>query len=251
MEDYVTGRRIPVRLQREPLLEALWEIRFKSAKASVFELLLGMIYKALSDKYPNIVRLPAADIPTPVKEFDAALRYAPRIRLEGGNYAVQIGERSVSLSCRRPYPGWERFSKEIQILVDVLRGTALIEHLERFSLKYVDLIELEQPPDLSCLNVELKLGWLRVDTRPVQLRSEIEDQDLIHIVQIFSPAQVVLPGDQRLSGVLLDIDTIRSLEKGGSWDVMINCLDEAHSASKRMFFELLTTETIEKLEPEY
>lgn len=251
MEDYVADNKIPVRLKKEPLLEALWEIRFKSAKSSVSELLIGMIYKALSSKYPEIVRLPAADIPTPVKEFDASLRYAPRIRLEGGNYAVQIGERVVSLSCRRPYPGWEAFSEEIQILADVLRNTALIEHLERFSLKYVDLIELEQPPDLSCLSVELKLGGLHIDTRPVQLRTEIEDEDLVHIVQIFSPAQVVLPGNQKLSGVLLDIDTIRSLEKDGSWDVLINCLDGAHSTSKRMFFELLTAETIERLEPEY
>lgn len=251
MTERVTGEMMPVRLKREPLIEALWETRFRSGKASAFELLFGTIYKALSEKYPNIVRLPAADIPAPVRESEAALRYAPRIRLEGGNHAVQIGERSVSLSCRRPYSGWGKFSKEIMTLIDVLRNFDLIDHLERFSLKYVDLIELEQPPDLGCLNVELKLGEFCVDTRPVQLRSEIEEQDLVHIVHIFSPAKVVLPGDQELFGVLLDIDTIRNFENGGSWDVLINRLDEVHLASKRMFFKLLTEKTVERLGPVY
>lgn len=249
--DRTMGEVMPVRLKREPLIESLWEIRFQSEKPSVFELLLGTIYKSLSDKYSNIVRLPAADIPRPVKEIEASLRYVPRIRLEGGNHSVQIGERSVSLSCQRPYSGWERFSEEIRNLVEVLRGANSMSQLERFSLKYVDLIELQQPPDLSCLNVELKLGGVCINTKPVQLRSEIKDHDLIHIMQILSPAQVLLPDEQKLSGVLLDIDTIRRFENDESWDVLISCLDDAHSASKRMFFKLLTHETIERLEPEY
>ncbi|MBI5197838.1 MAG: TIGR04255 family protein [Nitrospirae bacterium] len=241
-------KRTPVRLNKEPLLEALWEIRFAGTRPSMLELLFGQIYKILSDRYTDIVRLPAADIPSPISEHDPSLKYVPRVRLEGGSYAIQIGEHVVSLSCRRPYSGWELFSREIRDLVGVLNRSALIEHLERFSLKYIDLIQLKQPPDLTCLNIDLKLGGHQIDVSPIHLRSEIREESLFHIIQIVSPAQVTLQGDQKLVGVLLDVDTIHPI---GSWGDVDDRLDMAHSASKRMFFDLLTRETIEKLEPEY
>lgn len=245
-------KKIPVRLKKEPLLEALWEIRFTSTKPSVLDLLPGLLFKALPEKYPDIVRLPAADIPDFIVEHDPKLRYVPKTRLEGGNHAVQIGKQMVALSCRRPYSGWKTFSADISELIKVVRDTKLIGQLERFSLKYIDLIELEQPPDLACLTVELKLGGYELNMRLVQLRTEIKENGLIHIIQIASPAEVALPGeDKRLSGVLLDIDTINPIKEGESWEEVENRLDAAHSASKRMFFGLLTTETIEKLEPEY
>lgn len=79
-----------MRLKRDPLWEAVWEVRFTSAKRSVVELLPGLIYKALGSNYPNAVRLPAADIPSVVVQQDPSLRFVPKIRLEGNNHAVQI-----------------------------------------------------------------------------------------------------------------------------------------------------------------
>lgn len=244
--------KIPVRLKKEPLLEAVWEMRFTTTKTSVAELLPGLIYKSLPGKYPKIVRLPAADIPAPIIEHDPNLRHVPKIRLEGGNHAVQIGEHVVSLSCRRPYSGWTTFSADIRALMGVVRDTALIDRLERFSLKYINLIEFKQPSGLSCLNVELKLGSRGMDSLPVQIRMEIKENGIIHIIQIVSPAEAALPGDpKKLTGVLLDIDTIWPLKKNESWEEVDSRLGIAHSAMKVMFFNLLTHETIEKLEPEY
>jgi uncharacterized protein (TIGR04255 family) len=230
----------------------VWEIRFSSDKPSVAELLPGLLFNTLLQKYGNIVRLPAADIPAPIVEHDPNLRYVPRIRLEGGNQAVQIGEHVVSLSCRRPYSGWTKFSEDIRGLIAAIKNTGLIGRLERFSLKYIDLIELDPPADLGCLNLELKLGEHAISTRPVHLRTEIREQDLIHIVQIVSPAEAVIPGDEkRMVGVLLDIDTIKPLSESESWDDLERRLDDVHLSCKKMFFSLLKPETVIKLEPEY
>lgn len=245
-------QRIPVRLKREPLLEAVWEIRFQSSNLSVGDLLPGFIYKALSGRYPDIVRLPIADLPAPVLEQDPSFKYAPRFRLSGTNQAIQVGGYSVSLSCRRPYSGWTVFSEDILALIGVVRETGLIEHLERFSLKYLDLIELDQPPNLNCLNIELKVGSHQITTRPLNLRTEIQEAGLVHVIQILSPAEASLRDDSnQLTGVLVDIDTIRPIGERESWDVLGNDLDEAHSASKAIFFSLLTEKTVLKLEPQY
>ena len=147
--------RIPVRLRKEPLLEAIWEIRFSGAKPLVADLLPGMLFKSFPGKYDTAFRLPGADIPAPVVEHDPNLRYAPKIRLEGANQAVLIGDRVVSLSCRRPYSGWAKFSDDIRELAEAVQETGLVDRLERFSLKYIDLIELEKPVGLALLD----LGW--------------------------------------------------------------------------------------------
>jgi len=244
--------RVPVRLKKEPLLEAVWEARFIGDNPAVGELLLGVIYRAMGDKYAQIERLPAADIPAPIVEQDPSLKYVPKIRLTGDNHAIQIGEHVISLSCRRPYSGWKSFSAEIRTLISVIRNTVLLGRLERFSLKYLDLIESDQPPDLVCLNVGLKLGGEEIHGRPVQLRTEIRENGLIHVVLIASPAEASIPGaPERLTGVLLDIDTICKLGENESWEKVEKCLDMAHMAAKQMFFRLLTSETIERLDPEY
>jgi len=243
--------RVPVKLKKEPLIEALWEVRFKSGKSSVADLLPGLIFKALPDKYPNTVRLPTSFIPDPVAQVDPKLRYRPKVRLEGERQAVQIGEQMVSLSCRRPYPGWEAFSEDIRTLIKVIRETKLIDKLERFSLKYINIIDLEHPPGVECLNLELKIGKYGLDSRPIQLRTEIEEGSLIHILQIASPAEATLPGEPKIRGVLLDIDTIRPMKQDESWDDIDNHLDKVHSALIGMFFGLLKPEAIEHLEPVY
>lgn len=196
--------------------------------------------------------MPVADTPSPVVEHDSNMRYAPKIRLEGTNQAIQIGDHVVSLSCRRPYSGWERFSVDIRELAGAVQETGLVERLERFSLKYIDLIELEKPVGLDHLNLGLKLGDYELADKPVQLRTEIKENDLIHIIQIISPAEVVMPEiKERLKGVLVDIDTIKPLAEGESWDVFRQRLDDVHKSCKQMFFSILKQETIESLEPEY
>jgi len=244
--------KIPVRLKKEPLLEAVWEIRFSGAKSPVADLLPGMLFKSFPGKYGTAVKLPIADIPAPVVEHDPNLRYAPKIRLEEENQAIQIGDRVVSLSCRRPYSGWKQFSTDIHDLAKVVQETGLIGKLERFSLKYIDLIELDRPLGLSCLNLDLKLGEHEISKRPVRLRTEIKENNLVHIIQIISPAEVGLPGvDGRLKGVLVDIDSIKRMTDDESWDALYRRLDDVHASCKKMFFSILKPETVNSLEPEY
>lgn len=105
----------------------------------------------------------------------------------------------------------------------------------------------------SCANKSLSFRFCSgLRERPVQLRTEIREKELLHIIQFASPAEVSLPGvDERLRGVLLDTDSIRPIGEGESWREVESNLDLVHAASKELFFELLTAETLERLEPEY
>jgi uncharacterized protein (TIGR04255 family) len=136
--------------------------------------------------------------------------------------------------------------------VEVVRSTGLVDRLERFSLRYIDLLDAVQPQGLGCLNLEFKLGAHEMVARPVQLRTEIAEGDITHIIQIASPAEVTIPGSpKRLKGIVLDIDSSLMLGDDASWDELERRLDAVHAACKKMFFSLLRPETIAALEPEY
>lgn len=244
--------KIPVKLNKEPLLEVIWEVRYSDAKPSSAELLPGLIYQKFSRKYGNIVKLPLADLPASITEGDPNLKYSPRIRLENENQIVQIGNHAISLASHKPYPGWEKFSSDIKELVEAIQSTGLIGGLERFSFKCINLIQITDAPGLSCLNVAVDIALKKIEKQPIQVKTEFVEDDLIHILQLISPAKVMIKGEvDHLEGVVVDVDTIKNLTDDKSWDGVIKSLDRVHNACKGLFFSLLKEETIKELEPEY
>lgn len=239
---------MPASLGKEPLLEAICEFRFSSETKSVADLLPGILYQEFKGKYNNIYTLPAKNLPPQVFEENPSLRYTPTIRLEGEPYSIQIGEHIISLSCRKPYPGWKEFKGEIETLVAKLIKTGLITKPERYSLKYIDIIPDEVNTSLDALNVKVRLGEHNVTKESFHLRAEKEEEGYIHIIQIGLPATAELPNGAKFRGISLDIDTIRK-PAGDFWSDFSESIDEAHELNKNLFFSLLSPETINALGP--
>jgi uncharacterized protein (TIGR04255 family) len=242
---------IPKRLGKEPLIEALWEIRFSSNTDSVAELLPGLVFQAMGASFPKTERLPAANLPATILGQDPTLRYVPTIRLEGAPYSIQIGEHVVSLSCRRPYTGWENFQAKIIELAEVLQRTKLLSSHERFSLKYTDVISLGDTPSLKSFKVLVNVADYELTNDPIQLRTELSKDGFIHIIQIASPAQVSLTTGESFQGIMVDVDTVFQREDVAFWPDFEILLNSAHASNKILFFRLLKQETIDKLDPEY
>ena len=244
--------RIPKRLKKEPLIEAIWQVQFESPEAG--DVLPGLLYAALRKDHPKLQlhRLPAADFPAIVMQMDPNLRLAAKVRLEekAGAFLWQIGDRVATLNCRKPYAGWPAFREAIIALTKVIEESGLVAQPLRHSLRYIDLLTLDDAPDLSALQLDIKLGHRAFKALPLQMRLELPDEEVNHIIQIATPAQANLPDGQR-TGSILDLETFAKAQPG-NWVEMRNQLDTLHQKSKWLFFEhLLTAEAIEKLEPEY
>jgi uncharacterized protein (TIGR04255 family) len=111
------------------------------------------------------------------------------------------------------------------------------------------LLTEELADDLSVLRVGMNVGDL-VIRNSVQLRVEIPDADYLHVVQIATGAQVNIPGSKR-SGTIVDLETSPTSPTGG-WSAVRAQLDELHDRSKALFFrQILTEESVNKLDPEY
>lgn len=242
---------IPKKLRKEPLIEAVCELRFKSDKDSIADLLPGLIFQKLDNRFPKVEKLPASNLPAELFKHDPNLRYIPTIKLTGEPYSIMIGEHVFSLSCTRPYAGWDEFSSLIIELLAILKQTSLITHPERISLKYIDILLATEGFTLDALNLELQIGGNRITTAPVQLRTELNGEEFTNIIQVGSPAQVALNAGPLIDGILIDIDTISRTMPSDFWLISKDFLDRAHAISKSMFFDLLKPETIKCLDPEY
>lgn len=243
---------LPKRLKKEPLIEAIWQAQFEGEQG-IGDVLPGILFTELKKNHAalQLRRLPSADIPAPLAQMDPNLRFAPKMLMEepGGSFIWQVGDRVITLNCRKPYVGWERFKDAVVALTQIVEGSGLIPNPQRHSLRYIDLLRDELATDLAPLRLALKLGDHQIKDH-VQMRLEIPDAECLHVVQIAAAAQANLAGEQ-MTGSIIDLETLPA-SAPGNWDSLRTQLDWLHEHSKALFFrQILTEETIQKLEPEY
>jgi uncharacterized protein (TIGR04255 family) len=244
---------LPTKLKKEPLIDAVFEVRF-SARISASSVLPGILFREL-DGEKNIESLPIAQVPEQIRENDLNLRYAPVKKLAWDNIFIQIGDRSLSVLCRLPYPGWDSFKAKILKIISEISRSGIIQMIERFSLKYIDIISLHgdcQPASL--LNLSLMLGNHTLDRETFFLRIEIQKNELIHAISVASHAKAKLQDGSTREGLILDIDSIyntNNLDFSEWFGDLEQKLDYVHHENKEVFFDCLRDETVQMLEPDY
>lgn len=241
---------MPTQLTKSPLIEALFEIRFEPTAPAAGDLLPGLLYSAMKIEYPEVVPLPVASIPRQIRDSNPNLLYQASHRLVGGPNSVQIGDRVVALSTTA-YPGWLRFKDMVEFLVEAAKGTGLLKRVDRFSFKYINLIEaLQTEEQLPLLNLQIKLTGSAPLERGFQLRVERNDGDFITIIQIAPNATTKHPATAKeVSGLLIEVDTLRLGVGNEFLTNRASLIDEGHSVAKRTFFSLLTGSALERLGP--
>jgi uncharacterized protein (TIGR04255 family) len=241
--------KLPKKLNKAPLFEAIFELRFEASGPSG-DLLLGLLYAGMRDKYPRVEALPIANVPHEIRQKEATLRYQASHRLLGENALVQVGDRTVSLASVEKYMGWAPFKNEAIRLLEMLHGTGLVGRAERFSFRYRNL--LPQAGDgrlLDLLNARFDVLGRPVDEPGFQLRFEVREPEATTITQIHSGVTVTTHSGAR-TGLLLDLDTVWTAA-ADFWTAKTELLEHAHRTVKEAFFRMLTPEAIQSLEPEW
>lgn len=245
---------LPTKLKNEPLVDAVFEIRFSSG-APASSVLPGIFFAHIQGQ-PQIDRFPVADIPSEIRASQPYFRFQPLMRIHWGeSFFVLIGDCSVGLGCRMPYAGWRKFQPHILELAGLLMKSGVLHSVERYSLKYVGVIEgTDVAQQIKRIDVGLRLGKYTVQAEPFQLRVEMRHDSLVNIVQLATPSTAMLvDGSQRI-GILIDIDTIFERPVTDINNIMSELPDKIeyiHIRNKEIFFELLTKETLKYLEPSY
>lgn len=244
---------LPKKLKQEPLLDAIFELRFKSA-APASVVLPGFLFDKLhGDK--TIESLPVAQIPKNLRDNDQNLRFQPLARMDWGQFFLSISDFSISVACKYPYPGWAALKPAILNVVNVLSESRLTTAIERYSLKYIDLfpsVDLEEK--ISMVNLDVSIAGHKLMKEPFQIRVEIPRDGLTNAVQVVSSAVAKLHTGLTKEGMIVDVDTwatFTNMPMEALLGDLPNRLDAIHQTNKAVFFDCITSATLQSLGPVY
>lgn len=241
---------LPKSLKKEPLIDAIFEVRFDSVSIPSF--LLGLVYQKLEGQ-KVIENLPASQIPQMMRDEDLNLRYVPLHRISYDQFYINIGDRCVSVSCKMPYPKWPNFKPIIMRVMNILKESDIINNCERYSLKYIDLLPIIDPGEqVSCLNLNLTLAGYKLKNNFFQIRFEVSENEFQHIIQVTSSATATLSNGETRKGLVIDIDSVANqagVKFTDFFDKLSQNLEVIHDENKKLFFKCLKQPTINSLEP--
>jgi len=245
---------VPTKLMREPLIDAVFEMRFE-ADSPVSSILPGFLYSSLPGE-KVIEHMPVMNIPKEFRENDPNFRYAPLIRISWGSFWLFVGDHVFSVSSKLPYPGWSALRSAVLDVFALVCKSGFITSISRCSMKYVDLISDESgmlPADIFDLSIVI--GGAKAGVNDFQVRADIRADNYNHIVNLVSNASTHLIGTESpLAGSIVDIDTVLDLDSESPEEFLMALPDRAdsiHSANKKLFFSSLTPLALNWLEPRY
>lgn len=114
---------LPERLKVDGIREVVLDIRFNSPLPA--ELVMATLLNSVMglEKGGKVQRLPAADLPAPMRRADPNLTYQPTLQVNFPNgRIIRLGEQAISYHALQPYPGWKVLSAEVAAAVMVSGG---------------------------------------------------------------------------------------------------------------------------------
>ena len=248
--------RIPRKLKKDAIVEALWEVRFESAESTqVPELAVGSLAGHPSWKHFKRNRLPLSDVPAPVRQQDPSLRNQATLELRDAERSrvIKIGSNVFSYHVLIPYCGGDQFKLEINQAIDFvfqqLEGFKAI----RFGLRYINALNAEDHMIKSVVDLNLRIELAREKLSPplnLNYRHAHEAQ-YWSLVRIASPEFVTAPQNVAMNALVdVDVFTPPGFETTDT-AVARDWVKTAHKYEKSDFFRLIPEQVLNHLVEEW
>lgn len=247
--------RIPKKLKKDAIVDAVCEIRFECREAvEAPELVVGFLASNSAWRSFQKSRLPAADIPEQLRHADPDLRNHATLELVDANSGrrVRVGPRTISTGRQNGYPGWPTMLENMQETVD--HAFASLEEFRvcRIGLRYVNVLEPEFHNVETIHDLRFRVV---VDESPlngaVNLNFMKSNEGSHSTVRIASPEFVNSIDPANGVGVI-DIDTVCARpELVVDTDSFSDWAVSAHELEKETFFGLFSPESLDAIVEEW
>ena len=87
--------RLPKTLERDPLIDATFEVRLIDAPP-LADILPGFLLHYFESN-PQITRLPTAEIPFPIRKEDVNLQFVPTQRIDIDKFSILVGDKIIQV----------------------------------------------------------------------------------------------------------------------------------------------------------
>lgn len=236
---------LPEKLKKDSIIEAVCEVRF--ACDELEELVIGRLIDNTPWKEHSRVRLPIADIPSPIRQADQNLKYQPVFELRGKDEIVKIGGSVISFHVLSPYCGWNKFKLLLDQVIDTLVTKIDNILITRIGLRYINALVAEDHFINSISDLQLKISVGRNDTVPNYLNLNFmrKESDYSALIRIASPEFIT--GISSLAA-LIDVD-ISTPDNFNTTDTSTakDWLNKAHIIEKQEYFNLIPEKVLKLL----
>lgn len=241
---------LPKKLKRDAIAEAICEVRFECEESSsVPEIVVGRLAEFQEWREFIKKRLPASDIPAPIRASNPDLRNTPILQFSesSGSKRVKIGWNVLSFHRLAPYPGWSVFESEIKMSLDFLFSSFKDFKANRLGFRYVNIFTEKDHgvKSVSALNYSVCVAGLEL-AEPQNLNYQRIRSDK-HIVQVRVASPEYVSGSRELRALVdLDVFTAAGVEILDA-DSAHEWIREAHIYEKEEFFMLFTEDMKNRL----
>lgn len=240
----------PRHIEPDAIIEAILELRL-DAPTVLPEVLFGRLAEHSAWTSFQQRRLPAYEVPSPLREADPTLRFAPIFELADteAKQAIRIGPHVFAYHHFVPYPSWPDFRVKLFLAVDELFSKAPGLTVRRLGLRYLNALRQDKHGISSARDLDINVT---VSQEPQQERININ-----YLVTPFDGSQCMVRIATRdfVAGpappeatVFVDVDVFTKDEfQTTKIDEVKTWVDLAHDHLKREFFHVLKPETIAQL----
>lgn len=241
--------KLPTRLNLCPIIESVFEIRFDSALDA--NIIFALIYGKLKDDFPTVEPLPLSELPASMRDADPNLKYQPAYKLhykDDENVVLQICAKALGFSFTPNYCGWNEFSSFVVRYLNKIKEIGVINNVIRIGFRVINFIEGDVF-DGRKVNLKISLKETEIPYKETSIKTVFSDGDCYSTIMIFNEAQLNNVNPVK-KGSVIDIDTF-SVNCKHFFEDSHTFLEEVHSAEKKVFFDLLTKDYLNSMQPEY
>lgn len=246
---------IPKKISPDPVRDSIVEIQYKSRLPH--EVLIGKFYEALKKQYHYVSRARNPNIEHKqgdqqnlinINLSNKGLFYNDWIKLElEPNKMVFNYNASKSIE----YIGWETFFPRIRKILSIALSFDEIDEITRIGVRYIsEFVDVDIVPNLKTdFQPEIQLPPFRT----VTFRANFEDEDFNCTIMVSNELSRKNDEGEEQTVSLMDID-IYHMDKEAlnqSFESLVNLVEGAHTKQKDLFFNLITQEFLDTLNPEY
>ena len=237
--------KIPRKINPCPIIEAIVEIRFETNVPP--DAVFGVIYNEFKKEYTKVEKLPILQLPEALRTKDPNLRYQPYFKLIHENFLLQIGPNVLSIVNVNDYVGWSTLSSKINNTFLKVEKLGVISQANRLGIRYINFFEADI---FENINLEFLLANSPLVSEQITFRSTLRTGKFLSNLQILNKGNVTVKNVPK-SGSIIDIDTNFQDDNDNIFSNLTELLEMGHKEEKKLFFQLLKDEFLQKFNPDY
>lgn len=240
--------KLPKTISPCPIIEAVVEIRFDSDMDT--ESIIGKLYNFFStnSSVVKFEKLPILQLPDTFLSSDPNLKFQPYYRIAVDNFVFQFGPKVMSLSNTGNYVGWDAFNSKLVDIFSKIMELGIIDKVIRFGIRYINYFDAMNIYEK--ITLETKLNNQILDSKQLVIRAELPLGNFQATLQVASNAQVNIQNEQKV-GSVIDIDIFNIDTTYDYSSNLPQLLTTGHKEEKKLFFQLLKTDFLATLNPQY